>query len=244
MNSPDKTELDNLLNQIWEDYRAGNKAALNNVFDLLMPFCLKVCSKTCGHYINEYDEEASIARMAILEAMEKYDPVKGSYIVFLGQVIHSRIIDHKRLEKKHSLIPFTFLTRNGSSLNENIDESFCEQILDDLARKQEIVQFEKLLINFNICFADLVQGSPRQLKSKYNAQNIAKLIAEDPTLSTYLLEKKMLPMNELEDKWQVNRKLADRYRKFIIATALIQLNDFPFLKSYLLPLQGGNENVC
>lgn len=244
MFSPDKTELDDLIIRIRKDYRTGDKTALDNIFDLLMPFCLRVCSKTCGHYINEYDEEASIARLAIIEALEKYDSDKGSYVVFLGQVIHSRIIDYKRQEKKHSLIPFAFFSRNGSNLSEDIDDSFFELILDDLARKQEIDRLEKLLRDYDICFADLVQGSPRQQKSKRNAHNIANLIAAESELSTYLLERKMLPMKELEDKWKVNRKLADRYRKFIIAATLIQLNDFPYLKSYLLPMQGGDENGC
>ncbi len=244
MHSPDKTELDNLLNQVWEDYRTGDKAALDNIFDQLMPFCLSVSSKTCGRYINEYDEEASIARLAILEAMEKYDPVKGSYIVFLGQVIRSRIIDYKRKEKKQSLIPFTFFSRNGSNLTEDVDDNYFELILDDLARKQEITRLEKLLVDFNICFTDLAQVSPRQRKSKHSAYEIASLIAKEPELSTYLFEKKMPPMREMEDKWKLNRKLADRYRKFIIAAALIELNDFPYLKSYLLPLQGGDKNAC
>lgn len=244
MYSPDKTELDNLFDQVWNDYRAGDKVAVDNIFDLLMPFCLSVCSKTCGHYVNEYDEEASIARMAILEAMEKYDPAKGSYVVFLGQVIRSRIIDFKRQEKKQGLIPFAFFSRNGSNLSDNVDDRFYESILDDLARKQEITNLEKLLAGFDICFADLAAGSPRQTKTKCNAQNIANLIAAEPELSTYLLERKMLPMKELEDKWKINRKIADRYRKFIIAAALIQLNDFPYLKSYLLPIEGGDENGC
>lgn len=243
MYSPDKTELDHLLVQTCVDYQAGNKAALDHVFDLLMPFCLRVCSKTCGCYVSEYDEEASIARMAIIESMEKYDPGRGSFIFYLGQVIHHRLLDFKRKEKKHSLIPFSSLIHSGTALTETIDNHFFEEVLDDLTRKQEICRLEELLREFNIGFSDLVKGSPRQLRSKHHANQIAAIIVQQPELSSALLEKKMLPMKELEAQWQVNRKLADRYRKYIVAAVLIQLNDLPYLKSYLLPLHGGDENV-
>lgn len=243
MYSPDKTELDLLLVQACKDYQAGNMAALDHVFDLLMPFCLRVCSKTCGCYISEYDEEASIARMAIIESMEKYDPDRGSFIFYLGQVIHHRLLDFKRKEKKHRLITFSSLLHTGTTQTEMIDNHFFEEVLDDLARKQEITRLEELLREFNIGFSDLVKGSPRQVRSKHHANQIAALIVRQPELNSVLLEKKVLPMKELETQWKVNRKLADRYRKYIIAAVLIQLNDLPYLRSYLLPLHGGDENV-
>lgn len=241
MYSPDNNELDALLFEVKEAYQTGDKHALDQLFERLMPFCLRVCSKTCGHYINEYDEEASIARLAIIEALEKYDADKGSYLFFLGQVIRSRIIDHKRKEKKHSHIPFAFLSQNGSNLTDMVDERFFEEIIDDLARREEIIRLKRILLDYDINFEDLAKNSPRQSKSKQDAHYIANLLAQEPSLSSYLLERKMLPMKELEDKWKVNRKIADRYRKFIITAAIIQLNDFPYLNT-ILPAKGGDKN--
>lgn len=77
MFSPEPTSLNSMLDQVWKDYHNGDKEALNNIYEHLMPFCLRVSSKTCGRYITDHDEEASIARLAILEALEKYDPAKG-----------------------------------------------------------------------------------------------------------------------------------------------------------------------
>lgn len=243
MYSPDKTELDQMLVQACNDYQAGDKAALDRVFDYLMPFCLRVCAKTCGCYISENDEEASIARMAIMEAMEKYDPDRGSYVYYLGQVIHNRLLDYKRKEKRNRLIPFSSLTDSGSSMGETIDDQFLDDILDDMARKQEIAKLNELLNDFNICFTDLAKSSPRQLKSKQHANHIVSIIVGNPALSSSLLENRLLPLKEMEAQWRVNRKLAERYRKYIIAAVLIQLNDLPYLKSYLLPLQRGDKNV-
>ncbi|MDD3024873.1 MAG: sigma factor [Syntrophomonadaceae bacterium] len=237
-------EYDNLINQAWRDYQNGANSALDDIYVVLMPFCLRVSSKTCNRYISEQDEEAGIARMAFLEALEKYDIEQGRFLLFLGNVIRNRIIDYKRKEKKRNLLTFSFLTREGSDMAEAVDNSFFEGIMDDLARKQEIEKLNKLLLEFNIGFKDLAGVSPRQAKTRVNAQKIAMLIAENEELKSYLMEKKMLPMKELEARWQVNRKIADRYRKFIIATTLIYLYEFPYLKSYVLPMTRGDENVC
>jgi len=126
-----------MLDQLWKDYHNGNKEALNNIYEHLMSFCLRVCSKTCGRYITDHDEESSIARLAIIETLEKYDPAKGSGLVFLGQTIRTRIIDYKRKEKKHILLPIAFLNSKETRLTGEVD-GFFEEILDDLARSQEI----------------------------------------------------------------------------------------------------------
>lgn len=243
MYSSDPADFNDLMSQAWNDYQDGDKAALDKILESLKPFCLRVCSKTCARFISEEDEEASIAMIAAVEALEKYDSAKGRFLNFLGQVIRNRIIDYKRKEKKQSIIPFSFLSKNGSSFAENIDDSFFEEIIDDLARKQEIERLKKLLMDFDIGFEELVQYSPRQPRSRENAKKIACLIAENQELSAYLMEKKMLPMKELEDKWKINRKIAERYRKYIITAALININDFPYLKSYVLPGQRGDENA-
>jgi RNA polymerase sigma factor len=241
MHSPNEADLDNLLDQAWRNYQDGDKAALDNIYELLMPFCLRVSSKTCGRYIGNDEEEASIARMAVVETLEKYNPQRGSFLLFLGRVIRNRIIDYKRQEKRRRIIPFSFLD-NKNLLMDEVDEGFFEEIIDDLARKQEILKLKSLLQEFNISFEDLVNFSPRQNKTRDTAQKIALIIAENEDLRRHLLDKKLLPMRDLENKWKVDRKVADRYRKFIITATLIQWYEFPYLKSYVLPAKGVNKN--
>jgi RNA polymerase sigma factor len=242
MRSNAALELNNSLNQLWEDYRAGDPVALDHIFQKLMPFCLRVCAKTCGRYIRENDDEASIARLVVVEAMDKYDPDKGTLPVFIGQIIRNRIIDFKRKERKQGIIPFSLLSRDTSRFGQEVEEHFYEEILDDIARRQEIDKLKGLLQAFQITFEELVTLSPRQQKTRQSAQQIAQIIAGNELLSGFLLKKKALPLKELEENWLVNRKVADRYRKFIIATALIYLFDFPYLIDYVLPLKGGQEN--
>lgn len=230
------------LYQQWLDYRGGNQAALDNIFKKLMPFCLRVCSKTCGKYIHDSDDEASIARLALVEALDKYDPDKGTMMVFIGQVVRNRIIDFRRKERKQGIIPFTLLSRKAVGFDHEVDDCFFEEILDDIARRQEIDELRNLLQTFNITFEELANISPQQQKTRQSAQQIAQIIADHEELSNYLFKKKSLPLKELEENWLINRKVADRYRKYIIAAVLIYINDFPLLQDYILPLKGGRTN--
>lgn len=242
MNKQSTVDFDHQLHQLWLDYRNGNLAVLEDIFDKLMPFCLRVCSKTCGKYIYDNDDEASIARLALVEALDKYDPDKGSMPVFIGQVIRNRIIDYKRKESKQSIISFNLRSKGVGRIEEEVDESFFEEIIDSIARKQEIDKLKSLLQSFDISFEELTRLSPQQNKTRQSAQNIAGIIAADEALQSYLLRKKALPLKELEANWQINRKLADRYRKYIIMVVLIYINDFPLLKDYILPMKGGRAD--
>lgn len=51
------------------------------------------------------------------------------------------------------------------------------------------------------------------------------------------MENKMLPNKILEERYMINRQIMDRYRKYIIAAVLIIVNDFSYLRPYILPTQ-------
>ena len=75
------------------------------------PFVIKTISRFCGKFIElENADEYSVGLIAFNEAINGYDPVKGSgFISFAGQVIRRRLIDHSRKNKNHDKVyPFTF----------------------------------------------------------------------------------------------------------------------------------------
>ncbi|HPT70110.1 MAG TPA: sigma factor [Syntrophomonas sp.] len=242
MDKNSAVDSDNSLYQLWLDYRNGNSAVLDDIFEKIMPFCLRVCSKTCGKYIYENDDEASIARMAVVEALDKYDPAKGTMPIFIGQVIRNRIIDYKRKERRQSVISFNLLSKGTYRFENDVDESFFEEIIDSIARKQEIEKLQDLLQQYQIFMNELPSLSPQQQKTRINAQQIAAIIADNKELRDYMLAKKSLPLKELEENWQINRKLAERYRKYIIMAVLIYINEFPLLQDYILPMKGGRAD--
>lgn len=56
------------------------------------------------------------------------------------------------------------------------------------------------------------------------------------------MDKKLLPIKELESRYHVNRKLVDRYRKYIIANVLIIRKNLTLLQPYI-QAEGGQKDV-
>ncbi|MDD2586461.1 MAG: sigma factor [Syntrophomonadaceae bacterium] len=228
-------DLENRIYRAWEVYTDGDNSVIDDVYDIIFPFCLRVCSKTCGQFIDSGDEETSVARLALLEAFEGYNPERGRFLVYLAQVIKNRLIDYKRSEKKHFSIPLSFLQKGHEGASEYIDEDYIENIIDGLARQDEIVQLKNILREYDIEFSELVDSSPRQAKTRAKAREIAWSIANNDVTIDYFLKKKKLPVKMLENNFGFNRKLIDRYRKFIVTSTIIILSDFQCLKAYVIP---------
>ncbi len=232
------TKLEIIVYGGWEEYSAGNVNAIEEIYADLMPFCLRVCSKICGRYISEEDEESSIARLSILEAFDTYDPEKGKIVFYLGRVIRNRVIDFKRREKKRQAISIWDWQNKQNSI-EIADNNSIEDIIDGMARKQEIERFSHILESYDIRFDELAKGSPKHNKTREKAKEIALKIASEGDYRLYLLNNKKLPIKMLEEKEMLSRKLLDRYRRYIIANALIIIHDLSYLKPYVILSEGG-----
>lgn len=233
MSPAEPSQLERAALEAWYRYQDQGNTVIDDIYEDIMPFCLRVCSRTCGRYIDSSDEEASIARLALIEAFEKYNPKRGSMLLYLGFVIKNRIIDFKRSEDRR-LIPLSALQRDDQEQYEIIDDVTVEGIIDDLSRQQDIERFRRMLEEFGICFEDLAKSSPKQTKTLRASRQIARAIAESKEMTQYLQDKKMVPVRMLEKRMPLNRKLVDRYRKFIIASALIIIDDITCLKPYVL----------
>lgn len=232
-----KDEIKDLVSGCVQKYQAGDKNALDSIYENLSQFCRKVISKTRGKYINPDDEEAGMISNVILDAVEKYNVDRGSFMVYLGQAVRNRTVDELRKEKRTPAVTVSF-----DNMSPGIEENYFEDFIDDIARKQEIQAFEQLLAGFAVNFRDLASISPRHTKTREQALRAAWLIAQDNELSSYLITKGTLPQRHLEEKFNLNRSMLERYRKYIIAVVLIHVNDLGYLKQYVLPVQRRENN--
>lgn len=231
--------LEKRIHEAAQSYQNGSEHAIEDVYNDLLPFCLRVASKICNRYIDERDEEASIANLSILESFEKYNPERGNFLSYLGRVTRNRIIDYKRREKKQ-IIPFSDLI-NAQNINTLVDDTFFDDILEELGRQKEIDSLRRLLNDYSISFIDLVKISPGQNNARERARQVIQIISSNLQLSRQVLEQKTLPAKELREKYDISTKFLDRYRKYIIAGVIIMTHDFSCLVPYVLP-SGGKEN--
>ncbi|NLG32036.1 MAG: hypothetical protein GX550_00770 [Syntrophomonadaceae bacterium] len=90
---------------------------------------------------------------------------------------------------------------------------------------------ERYDINLN----EVLEASPRQKKSRQRAKEISWLIVQDNDLKSHFLSKNSLSIKVMEQRYGVDRKFVDRHRKYIVANVLILINDYSYLKPYVIP---------
>ncbi|MEH7107107.1 MULTISPECIES: RNA polymerase sigma factor SigI [Bacillaceae] len=218
----------------------GDRSLLNELIEQYKPFIARTVSSVCRRYIYETDDEFSIGLIAFNEAIEKYSTERGSSLLSFAEVIiKRRVIDYirKQTKNQHLSIDITDSQYDEESaglavVNDLSLEDYHKKN-DEQLMKEEIIQFQQLLAKFDLSFSDLVENSPKHADARKNAIMTAKMLIENQDLRDVLLEKKRLPIKELEKLVHVSRKTIERNRKYIIAIALILSSDYMYLKEYL-----------
>jgi RNA polymerase sigma factor len=236
MTNKKKRTLEESVNLIQQ----GDRLLLNDIIDSYKPFIAKTVSSVCKRYIYETDDEFSIGLIAFNEAIEKYSPERGSSLLSFSEVlIKRRVIDYIRKQTKFqhisldlSSIPNEEESSGAVIVNELSLDDFHKKT-DEQLRKDEIIHFQNLLSTFELSFSDLVENSPKHADARKSAILTAKILVEDPELKNLLLEKKRLPIKQLEKMVNVSRKTIERNRKYIIAIALILSSDYVYMKDYI-----------
>jgi RNA polymerase sigma factor len=234
---PDSSALDKLLAAA----RGGDKQAREDLIRQYTPLALRVGSQVSGRYLQVgRDEEVSVGLLALNEAVDRFDPERGaSFISFAEMVIKRRLIDFYRRQKGKVEIPLSELESEddeGNTLQhveqrEAVERFALQQEADD--RKHEIVRYTRRLAEFGIRFSELVEISPKHEDARERALEAAKLVARNPLFAEHMQTKKELPLKQLEERVGVSRKTLERQRKYIIAVALIMLEDFYHLRQYI-----------
>lgn len=224
-----------------EPARNGDKQAREDLLSKYTPLVLRVGSQVAGRYLQVgRDEEVSVGLLALNEAIDRFDPERGaSFISFAEIVIKRRLIDYYRRLKGRAEIPLSELETEDDEGNplRNVEqreaiERFA-QAREAEDRKHEIVRYSKRLSEFGIRFSELVEICPKHEDARIRAIEAAKLVALTPLFSEHLCVKRELPLKQLEERVGVSRKTLERQRKYIIAVALIVLEDFYYLKQYI-----------
>jgi RNA polymerase sigma factor len=218
----------------------GNRALQNELIDSYKPFIAKTVSGVCKRYIYETDDEFSIGLISFNEAIEKYSPERGSSLLSFAEVlIKRRVIDHIRKHSKnqHMSLDMTNDSQEEESpgaiiVNELSLESYKKKSDDEL-RRDEIFRFQQVLKTYDLSFKDLVENSPKHADARKSAITIAKILSDHEELRDLLIEKKRLPIKQLETMVNVSRKTIERNRKYIIAIALIMTGDYVYMKDYI-----------
>ena len=205
---------------------------------------LALASRTCGRFITESDDEWSIALMAFDEVVGSFDGEKGSFRSIASVVIRRRLTDYMRSEGRHSaeltVRPAAFegeLEEDESgALELSVRQRVAESSMADdsgARAREEIAEMQEILSEYGFSFFDLAEASPKAEKTKQSCGAAIRTLVASVILMAAMRLRRLLPIKELSEKSGVVRKILDRHRKYIIASAEILDGDFPILASYL-----------
>ncbi|MFZ5816276.1 MAG: RNA polymerase sigma factor SigI [Bacillota bacterium] len=232
---------DSPLERLLGPARNGDKQARDDLIRQYTPLVLRVGSQVSGRYLTVgRDDEVSIGLIALNEAIDRFDPDRGaSFVSFAELVIKRRLVDHYRRQKGQSEIPLSELETEDEEGN-LLDSVQRRRAIEDHARmleaeerRHEIARYAKRLAEFGIRFSELADVSPKHEDARQRALEAARIVAGHPLMAQHMLAKRELPLKQLEERVGVSRKTLERQRKFIIAVALILLEDFYHLRHYI-----------
>ncbi|WP_245415697.1 RNA polymerase sigma-I factor [Alteribacter populi] len=228
------------INETVIEIQKGNDYLENELIEQYIPFIRKTTARVCKRYINtSEDDEYSIALIAFNEAIHQYSPDKGSsFLSFASLVIRRRVIDFIRQEQRRKIPLSIDYTDDDNENMENVAEihaSFNDyyQKLESEYRREEILHLKEVLKSFKITLSDVAQQCPKHQDARENMVGIAKTVVEHEQLREKLMSKKRLPIKELTNHIRMSRKTIERNRKYIIAVAVVLMEDYRYLKDYL-----------
>lgn len=213
-------------------YQNKSDVIRNQLIESYMPFIVKQVSLNIGRYVQSENDDALIVGMeAFDEALNKYDPNKGSFINFASVVTKSRIGDFMRSYRK-------ITTRESLESPETLNQIVTEnQSLENERRVEDIKddfnQFKAYLKSFEITLEDLVSHAPTHKKTRMELIKLSMNISKSASLVQKMLSKKTLPMTEILTQHQTTKKILKTHRDFIIACIIVIHFDIDSIKHYL-----------
>lgn len=210
-------EIDNMVVQVKDDEKA-----LEDFIRSQEGFIIKAASRTSKHYITKSDDEWSIALSAFVEAVEKYELEKGSFMAFAELLIRRRLIDWFRINGRNNEVIHVEDIENEPDTSRETEEI-----------KLEILSLEEDLRLYGISFMDLADASPKAQKTRDACRKAINWIIENPVIINEMKESNQLPIKIIENNSGVPRKILERHRKYIIAVVEILAGDYPWLNEYV-----------
>ena len=204
-------------------------ASRSQFIETYMPFIVKQVAMHIGRYVRSESDDALIVGMeAFNEAIDKYDPVKGSFINFASIVIKSRIQDYLRIERRIFLNESLESPESLSQIVlEHSPSEHNENVIDD------INLFKQYLSPFGITMEHLTQSAPTHKKTRREIILLCQNICNSPIIVDKMLEKKNLPMSDILIANHTSKKILKTHRDFIIACIIIIHFDIDTIKSHL-----------
>jgi RNA polymerase sigma factor len=228
----DAAEISNLV----EKAKTGDISARKFLIDTNKGFIRRTSSYICKRNLDwANDDELSIALLSFNEAIESFNPQRGSdFLSYARVLIRSRLVDYFRKNSSVSLSINSMDDEEISSIEnkEAMDRYYISCISEE--RAMEIRMFNDELSEYKLSISELTENSPKHRDTRKTLFYIASVCGSDREIMRSLKKNKMLPIKEIMDRVDVKRKLIEQWRKYLIALLIIVSSDeYSYLKEYI-----------
>jgi RNA polymerase sigma factor len=207
----------------------------NDFIEESKSFIYSVACKVCRRKLNwANDDELSIALIAFNKACDTYSDNKGNFYSYGRALIKNALIDFFR---KAGNVPYLMFESDSEEMEyveyKSSITSYEKQIENSM-RAEEIVLFSKELEKYGLNFSLLLNSSPSHKDTRNTLLNIAFVCINEETILSSIKAKGNLPVKEIMLLTGNNRKLIEKWRRYILVLILIlSSSDYPYIKSFL-----------
>lgn len=193
----------------------------NDLIKEHIPLLIHTISNVIGRYINMEDNEYSIGLIALNEAIDKYNPQKGSFSNFAMMIIKNRLIDEIRKENRWNVVPLEELQENTKTY------------IPDMELKEEIDEMSKELEKFQISFEDLVKASPSHYDTRIRCMTVSKKTSKDKEIMALMYKCFKLPIKYMIDKFVETKRFLYHNKAYITCLVLVFYKNYENIKYWV-----------
>lgn len=191
-----------------------------------------------GNESMDYDDMLSIGMLGFLDAINQYDPNRGSFVSYATLIIKNRLIDEYRKTNRNAgrvihLYQDDADEKTTRSIDEtaSIQEYQIEQERKLLAEEIELLKSE--LERYGVSFQELTKICPKQERSRKQCAELAGAIVSNPSLKEDFIRNSRIPQTALSEQFKISPKTIEKHRKYIVTIVVMLLGDYPGICTFL-----------
>lgn len=213
----------------------GLSASRNDFIEESKSFIYSTACRVCRRRLTwENDDELSIAIIAFNKACDTYKNDKGNFYNYAQALIKNALIDFFRKSGNTPYLVFDSDSEDMEYIEYKSSISDYEKQLENHARAEEIALLSMELQKYGLSFDMLINSSPSHKDTRNTLLNIAFACISSGDILNSIKAKGTLPIKEIMLLTGANRKLIEKWRRYIIVLIMILSSDeYPYIKSFL-----------
>lgn len=212
-------------------FKDNRNKFLNGNKDFICAVTEKICKKKPDP---EKDEIFKIAENAFNDTCDTYEESEGNFFCYAEASMKNAVINYCRKSRGKYNFFFDTEDNEGSSLQEKYRSDQFQAYAENSRRAEEIKIFRKELSIFDYSVESITDSCPQDADTRNILLNTAMLCSADETIISGMYEKRHLPVKEMIEMTDVNKKLTEKYEGYLILLIILFSSDeYLYIKSYL-----------